>query len=125
MSREARRVFDYLGHILQAIERIEGYTSDLTRSAFSETALVQDAVVRNLEVVGEASRNIERHAPDFAAAHPELPLTIAYEMRNVLSHGYFSIDPDVVCTTIRTDPPKLKAQVRALLSGSAQEPPHS
>ena len=68
---------------------------------------------------------MERHAPNFATAHPELPLTIAYEMRNALAHGYFSIDLDVVWTTIRTDLPKLKAQVAALRSGTAEDSPHS
>jgi len=41
-------------------------------------------------VIGEASRNIERSHPDFAAAHPELPLAFAYEMRNAFAHGYFN-----------------------------------
>lgn len=53
-------------------------------------------MIRNLEVIGEASRNIERHFPEFAATHPELPLASAYEMRNALAHGYFTIDLSIV-----------------------------
>jgi uncharacterized protein with HEPN domain len=49
-------------------------------------------VIRNFEIIGEASRNIERNCPEFAAAHPELPLIVAYEMRNALAHGYFRVD---------------------------------
>jgi uncharacterized protein with HEPN domain len=66
---------------------------------------MQDAVIRNLEIIGEASRNIERKHPDFTAAHPELPLSFAYEMRNALAHGYFKVDLAIVWKTVETDLP--------------------
>ena len=66
------RLDEYLCHILQAIERIEVYTCDLSREDFMVNGLVQDAVLRNIEVVGEASHKIELLFPEFAAAHPEL-----------------------------------------------------
>ena len=53
-----------------------GYTKDMDEQAFMNTQLVQDAVIRNFEVIGEASNNIEKLYPEFAAAHPELPLAI-------------------------------------------------
>jgi uncharacterized protein with HEPN domain len=71
-------------------------------------------VVRNFEIIGEASRNIERHHPEFAAAHPELPLAIAYEMRNALAHGYFKVDLGIVWRTIQRDLPHLLELVRTL-----------
>ena len=58
-------------------------------------------MIRNLEVVGEANRNIERAHPEFAAAHPELPLTLANDMRNALSHGYFKVDLEIVWKTFK------------------------
>ena len=64
--------------------RIQRYTDDIDEATFLQNEMTQDAVIRNLEVVGEASRNIERHCPEFATSHPELPLASAYEMRNVL-----------------------------------------
>ena len=73
MSRDAQRLADYLAHILEAIERIGRYTEHITEAAFLENEMVQDAVIRNFEIVGEASHNIETHYPEFAAAHPELP----------------------------------------------------
>lgn len=82
MTRDPRRLPDYLGHILQAIERIRRYTDHTDEAAFLQGEMLQDAVIRNLEVIGEASRNIEHSHPDFVAAHPELPLAFAYEMRN-------------------------------------------
>ena len=63
------------------------------------------------EIIGEASRNIERVAPDFLARHPELPLSFAYDMRNVLAHGYYKVDLRVVWRTIERDLPYLKEQV--------------
>lgn len=90
------RLSDYLGHILEAIGRIGSYSTGLTESAFLESKLVQDAVIRNFEVIGEASRNIERRYPEFQKAHPEVPWIPAYEMRNALAHGYFRIDLELV-----------------------------
>jgi uncharacterized protein with HEPN domain len=83
---------------------------------FLGSKLVQDAVIRNLEVIGEASRNIERAHPDFAAAHPELPLALANDMRNALSHGYFKVDFGIVWTTIQGNLPDLYAQVQDALA---------
>ena len=55
--------------------------------------LVWDAVLRNFEIIGEASRNILEHFPEYAEAHPEVSFTSAYQMRNAIAHGYFSVDP--------------------------------
>lgn len=85
MTRDPQRLPDYLGHILEAIQRIERYVGSIGEADFLASEIVQDAVIRNLEVIGEASRNIERAHPDFAATHPELPLTLASDMRNALS----------------------------------------
>jgi len=119
MSRGAQRLPDYLGHILQAIERIERYTDAVDEVGFMQNEMVQDAVIRNFEVIGEASRNIERDCPDFAAAHPDLPLSFAYEMRNALAHGYFKVDFGIVWKTIENDLPDLRQKVQALTRGMA------
>jgi len=116
MSRDPQRLPDYLGHILEAIERIQHYVDAMDEVGFLRSKLVQDAVIRNLEVIGEASRNIERAHPDFAAAHPELPLALANDMRNALSHGYFKVDLGIVWTTIQGNLPDLHAQVQDALA---------
>lgn len=115
MRRNPQRLPDYLEHILQAIGRIERYVGGMDAAGFASSEMTQDAVIRNLEVIGEASRNIEREYPDFAAAHPELPLSFAYEMRNALAHGYFAVDLDIVWKTIEADLPRLRQQVQALM----------
>ena len=70
MTRDQQRLADYLSHILEAIERIDRYTEDMDELGFLNNQLVQDAVIRNFEIIGEASNNIEKHYPDFATDHP-------------------------------------------------------
>jgi uncharacterized protein with HEPN domain len=111
MSRDPPRLPDYLGHILEAIERIHSYVEDVDEVGFLSSKIIQDAVIRNLEVIGEASRNIERAHPEFAAAHPELPLALANDMRNALAHGYFKVDLEIVWKTIQGNLPDLHAQI--------------
>jgi len=67
MKPKTLRVPDYLAHILQAIHRIQRYTLGKTREAFMADEQLQDAVVRNIEIMGEAARNIETHSPTFIA----------------------------------------------------------
>jgi uncharacterized protein with HEPN domain len=107
MSRDQQRLQDYLAHILQAIERIDRYCEDFSELDFLQNELVQDAVIRNFEVVGQACNNIEKHYADFAEAHPELPLSSAYQMRNAIAHGYFKVDYELVWKTIQSDLPTL------------------
>lgn len=121
MTRDKQRLADYLMHILEAIERIDRYTGDMTEVAFLENQMAQDAVIRNFEIIGEACRNIEREYPEFAAAHPELPLIPAYEMRNAVAHGYFKVDVELVWKTIHRDLPALHRQVSDLLEGLAPD----
>ena len=105
------RLGDYLGHILDAIKQIQNYCEDIDEVTFHSNRLIQDAVIRNFEIIGEASKNVERVAPEFVAAHPELPLAFAYDMRNLLAHGYYKVDVNVVWKTIERDLPYLQKQV--------------
>jgi uncharacterized protein with HEPN domain len=115
MSVDSQRLSDYLTHILDAIERIDEYVSDMDEIAFLDNKLVQDAVIRNFEVIGEASNNIEKRFPEFAATHPDLPLASAYQMRNALAHGYFKVDFDIVWRTIQRDLPRLHELIKKAL----------
>ena len=116
-EEEAPRLLDYLEHILEAIRRIEQYSSGMNESAFLESLLVQDAIIRNFEIIGEASRNIDRRYPNYRARHTEVPWMSAYEMRNALAHGYFRIDLKTVWRTIGNDLPTMKAMIHQLLDG--------
>lgn len=74
--------------------------------------LVQDAVIRNIEIIGEASHNIEKSFPEFVASFPELPLSFAYQMRNAVAHGYFKVDFGIVWRTIQNDLPEFGLQLQ-------------
>ena len=111
------RVPGYLEHILQAIERIGRYTENLDINGFLNSELVQDAVLRNIEILGEAANNIQRVAPTFAARHHQIPWSVMYAMRNRVTHAYDKVDLEIVWKTIRKDLPRLHAQLEAVRGG--------
>ena len=115
MSKDQQRLIDYLQHIVEACSRIQDYIEDIDEVSFLGNELIQDAVIRNLEVIGEASRNVGKHYPEYIEQHPDVPFSIAYEMRNSLAHGYFKVDLDIVWKTIERDLPELQIVVEALL----------
>ncbi len=123
MTTDRLRLADYLQHVLQAIERINNYIGASDQASFFRNNMVQDAVIRNLEIIGEACRNIERRYPEFAATHPELPLSSAYQMRNAVVHGYFWVDLEIVWRTIQNDLEPLREIVGSLVetSGKAEK----
>ena len=109
------RIPDYLGHIVEAIERIDRYLADTDEVAFLNDQKTQDAVVRNFEIIGEAAHNIELYHSTFAAAHPEIPWSVVYAMRNRVAHGYFKVDLEMVWKTIHADLPELHGKIKQLL----------
>jgi uncharacterized protein with HEPN domain len=108
------RVADYLQHILKAIGNVQEYTTGMDLAEFMADRKTSDAVIRNLEVIGEACNNIAKNHPDFAAQHVAVPWGFAYEMRNALAHGYFTVDLAIVWQTIQNDLPSLQRQVSTL-----------
>ena len=78
---KALRVPEYLEHILSAIQRIERHVTDVDELGFLQSELLQDAVVRNIEVIGEAANNIQRVDPNFANAHADVPWQVMYATR--------------------------------------------
>lgn len=119
------RLATYLGHILEAIGRCQAYVEDYDEVSFLTDPKTQDAVIRAFEVIGEASNNIRRHFPAIVDAHPEIPFAQAVGMRNMLSHGYFKVDLEVVWTSIQIDLPAFQSAIEALVVslGQSQEAP--
>ncbi len=113
-SLDELRLNDFLQHMLQAIQRIEAYIEDKSEIHFLNTHLLQDAVVRNIEILGEASNNLMKRFPEFIAAHPEVPWEAIYYMRNRIIHGYVSIDYELVWIVINKDLPELQKQLLAI-----------
>ena len=102
----------YLGHIRDAIEKIQRYTAAVGCEEFVANEMMVDAVVRELEIIGEAANNI---SDDFRHAHPELPFRDIIDMRNVLIHNYAGVSPKIVWETCKKNLPALKKFVLDVL----------
>jgi uncharacterized protein with HEPN domain len=114
--KQPERIVDYLEHIAEAIERATGYLQPFKDlQALQTNQQVQDAVVRNIEIIGEAVNKIHKLAPDFINRHPELPWARMRGMRNLVIHEYFFVDLKIIWTTVKDDLPRLKQQIDGLL----------
>ncbi len=102
----------FLIDIREAIEKIERYTAGLTYSSFAENDLVVDAVIRNLEVIGEAAK----HIPDeWRSNHPEIDWRRVVGFRNIVIHAYFEVDLEIVWTIATERLPELKVVIERLI----------
>jgi uncharacterized protein with HEPN domain len=115
MSQHPERAQDYLEHILQALERIERYTTGKSAADFMADTLIQDGVLRNLAILGEAAHRLMADAPDFMAAHPEIPLAKIYATRNRITHAYEEVDLNILWNLILYDVPVLRPKFAAAL----------
>lgn len=109
------RVPEYLQHILEAIDRASSYVKGMDLAAFESDTRTQDAVIRSIEIIGEAANKTRVADPDFAARHPNVPWDVMYGMRNRIVHDYFDVDVQVVWQTVQRDLPVLRLQIDTML----------
>lgn len=103
----------FLEHIFASIESIETYTENLSKESFLNSPQVQDAVMRKLEIIGEATKNL----PDeFKNAHPEIPWRAISGMRDMLIHEYFGVDVALVWNTVQNNLPVLRNLIHKILN---------
>lgn len=103
----------YLKHIKEGIEKIRNYVGDAGYESFSQDQKTIDAVIRQLEIIGEASNNLTK---EFRDAHTEIPWRDMTDMRNVLIHEYFGVIVKTVWDTIQDDLPELESLVSKVIS---------
>ena len=101
----------YLAQILECIERIEKYT-EAGREAFLSQRIVQDAVVRNFEIIGEAAKRVPKEYRD---QHPDIPWRNLAAFRDVLIHQYEGVDMSQVWQVIESQMPSVKAAITTIL----------
>ena len=87
-------------HIIDSAERIARYTHEMSRDEFVRETMTVDAVLRNLEIMGEAARHLPQ---DFQDQHASIPWREMIAIRNVIAHGYFIIELDIIWSTIHND----------------------
>jgi uncharacterized protein with HEPN domain len=95
----------YIKHIIDSILWIEKYTDEIDIENFLSDHLTQDGVIRQLEIIGEASNKLSKEYKD---KNPEIPWKDIIGMRNKLIHGYFGVDIEAVWDTVQKDLPELK-----------------
>lgn len=103
----------YLEHMLEAIARIRRYVGRTRRAGFLRNALLQDAVIRNIEIVGEAAGRVSAELTGRATA---IPWREIVGMRHRLIHGYLQVNLDTVWEVIERDLPALERDLRSLVA---------
>jgi uncharacterized protein with HEPN domain len=106
----------YLKDILFAIEKIEKYTKGLSHFEFKKNSLVIDGVVRNLEIIGEASKKLPTEIKNNL---PDIEWKKMTGLRDILIHEYFGIDKDIVWDIIQNKLPSLKKKISELMKSKA------
>ena len=102
----------YLRHIIDAFLQIERYTNGVTYEEFLSNSLLQDAVIRQLEVMGEAARNL---SADLQNEYPAIPWRQMISLRNRMIHAYFNVNLQIIWEIIQGDIPNLKQDMMRVL----------
>lgn len=102
----------FLKHILDEIEKIEKSTRRISSSSFKKNADIQDAVIRRIEVIGEAAKGV---SGELKSKYPEVEWKRIAGTRDVLIHAYFSVDLDLTWEIVRQNIPILKKQIKEIL----------
>lgn len=108
----------YLSHILNSIERIEEYTEGMGKEDFSSSNLVQDGTIRQIEIIGEATKSLSK---DLREKNPQVPWSDIAGMRDRLIHHYFGINLEDVWHTVKVDIPTLKDEILMILDALETE----
>ena len=101
-----------LGDVLDAIQRVESYVRGVKKQAFLENLMMQDAVMHQIGIIGEASNDI---SDEFQEKHLNLPWMQMRAIRNKIVHDYRGINLQIIWETVQNDLPALKEQVRKIL----------
>ena len=102
----------YLRHILDAISQIEEYTKGVEYPDFMSNNLVQAGVIREIEIMGGASKRLTQK---FKEKHPDIPWRKIAGMGDKLIHRYFGVDIDAVWDTVKDDIPRLKSEIERIV----------
>jgi uncharacterized protein with HEPN domain len=108
-----------LRHIVDAIRKITLYVEGFDESDFLQDRMIQDAVMCNIRVIGEACSQIQIDYPNFVIEHPEVPWSDAVGKSNALAHEFFSVDYELVWKTLCNDLPNLRVNIMQILQSTS------
>jgi len=103
-----------INHILVSISLINKYTNDLTISDFISKEEAQDAVIRRLQIIGEAVKNLPE---DFKEKYKDINWRQIAGMRDILIHDYFGVDLNLTWNVVKMDLPELEIKLKRIISG--------
>jgi uncharacterized protein with HEPN domain len=104
--------FIFVEHILENISDIKDFSSKLSKKDFEKNKLKQNAIIRSIEVIGEAVKNLPGN---FKKKHPKISWKEIAGMRDKLMHHYFGVDMDLVWNVVKEDIPKLERELKGIL----------
>lgn len=102
----------FLSHILESIEKINEFTRNVSKERFKKNVQLQDAVIRRIEIIGEAAKNIPS---DFQEKHTNVPWAEMARTRDKLIHGYFGVDLELTWNIVKDDLPHLKEKIEKIM----------
>lgn len=103
----------FISHILESIAKIERFTKGIAIEKFLKSVQKQDAVIRRLEIIGEAVKNLPA---EFRKKYSDVPWSEMAKTRDKLIHGYFGVDLELTWDIVKKDLPKLKGKIQKIQS---------
>ena len=108
----------FLEDILSSIQKIEDYIGGMSFEGFQDDSRTIDAVLRNLEIIGEASKSVPS---EIRKQHPDIPWGRMTGLRNIVSHEYFGIDLSIIWRIVTVNLPETRPLIENMIKGSGAD----
>lgn len=108
----------FIKHIRDSIEDIERYSKNMSTNKFLKNKMVQDAIIRRIEIIGEAVKNL---TIEFTNKYPAVPWSDIAGMRDKLIHHYFGVNLDLTYGVVNKELPRLKKEIKKILEEESKD----